>query len=105
MTGTLTLTNFPFRDKLMDRLVREVQYAGPASYVTGGDPISGLDNLGAGEIFGVYGNISDGTSVRTAWWDYTNQKLMFFVPNTNVEVANAVDLSTFNGTLLFTCKG
>jgi hypothetical protein len=104
MTGTLTLTSFPFRDKMMDRLVREVQYTGPASYATGGDPISGSD-LGSGEIFGVYGNISDGSSVRTAWWDYANQKLKFFVPNTNVEVAAAVNLSTFSGTLLFTCKG
>ena len=102
MTGTLTLTNFPFRDKLQDRLVREVQYAGPSAYVAGGDPISGSD-LGCGEIFGVYGTISNGSAVRIPWWDYTNQKLMFFVPDTGAEAAG--DLSAFNGTLLFTCKG
>jgi hypothetical protein len=102
MTGTLTLTNFPFRDKFQDRLVREVQYAGPAAYVAGGDPIAGSD-LGCGEIFGVYGILSSGSAVRIPWWDYTNQKLVLFVPNTGAEAAG--DLSTFTGTLLFTCKG
>lgn len=107
MTGTPNLTspNFPARDRWNDRVVVETQYTGPASYVTGGDPyVAGVD-LPMGEVFGVYGNISDGTSIRTAWWDYANQKLKFFVPNTNVEVANAVNLSTFSGTLLFTGKG
>jgi hypothetical protein len=103
MTGTLTLTTFPFRDKLQDRLVREVRYAGPASYVAGGDPISGTDDLGCGEIYGVYGVLSSGSAVRVPWWDYTNQKLQLFVPNTGAEASG--DVSTYVGTLLFTCKG
>lgn len=103
MTGTLTVTSFPFRDRMNDRLVREVRYAGPAAYVAGGDPISGPTDLGSGEIFGVYGVISSGSAVRIAFWDYTNQKLQFFVPNTGAEASG--DLSTFSGTLLFTCKG
>ena len=105
MNINMTSPNFPARDRWNDRLVMEVQYTGPASYVTGGDPYTPGSDLPAGEVFGVYGTISDGTSVRTAWWNYATQKLMFFVPNTNVQVANGVDLSTFAGTLLFTCKG
>lgn len=103
MTGTMTLTNFPFRDRMNDRLVREAQYTGPSSYAAGGDPISGPDNLGCGEIFGVYGMISSGSAVRIAFWDYTNQKLQFFVPDTGAEASG--NLSTFSGTLLFTAKG
>src|SRR5262245_60220861 len=100
---TLTVTSFPFRDKMMDRLVREVQYTGPAAYVAGGDPISGLNDLGAGEIFGVYGIISSGSAVLIPFWDYTNQKLKLFVPNTGAEASG--NAATFSGTLLFTCKG
>lgn len=105
MTGTLTLTNFPFRDKLMDRLVREVQYAGPASYVTGGDSISGTDDLGSGEVFGVYGILSDGTNIRVPFWNYTTQKLMLWDPAAGTQAANGANVSAFTGTLLFTCKG
>lgn len=102
MTGTIVETNFPARDRLNDRLVREVQYTGPTLYVAGGDPI-GVNDVGMGDIFGVYGVISSGTAVLIVRWDYTNQKLMFFVPNTGAEAAG--NLSTFSGTLLFTGKG
>ena len=103
MTGTVNLTNFPARDRWNDRLVQEVRYTGPASYVAGGDPIAGSDLAGGGEIYGVYGTISSGSAVRIPFWDYANQKLQFFVPNTGAEASG--DLSTFSGTLVFTLKG
>ena len=103
MTGTIAYTNFPARDRWNDRLAREVQYTGPASYVAGGDPIAGSDILGGGEIYGVYGILSSGSAVRLVFWDYTNQKLQLFVPDTGAEASG--DLSTFSGTLLFTLKG
>lgn len=103
MTGTITVSNFPMRDRMNDRLVREVQYTGPALYVAGGDPISGPVDLGCGEIYGCYGSISNGSAVLIPWWDYTNQKVKFFVPNTGAEAAG--NLSAYTGTLLFTCKG
>ena len=100
-------TKFPARDRLNDRMVREVRYTGPASYVTGGDPVNAANELGMAEVYGVYGVLSSGSggAPRTVVLDYVNQKLLIFVPNTGAEVANAVDLSTFSGTLLFTGKG
>lgn len=109
MTGTIDETKFAARDRLNDRLVREVRYTGPSAaaggYVTGGDPI-GPGDVGMGDIFGVYGGfLSNGTSIVIPVWNYTTQKLQFWVPNTGVEVANAVDLSAYSGTILFTGKG
>lgn len=77
-----------------------VEYTGPASYVTGGDPVVPAE-VRMGRIFGVYGVISNGTAVYLVWYDVANQALMIFVPNTGVQVANGVDLSTFVGNLLF----
>jgi len=102
---TLTETSFPARDRWNDRLVREVRYTGPSSYVAGGDPVNAPTELGMGEVFGVYGVIGSGSAVRIAFFDYANQKIQWFIPNTGAEVAGAVDLSTFSGTLLFTGKG
>lgn len=98
---TFNYANFPAHDRLNSRLVREVTATGPASYATGGDPID-ADTLGMSEIFGVYGTLRSGDAIRLLWWNYTTQALMVFVPNTDAEVADAVDLSGFTGTLLFT---
>lgn len=102
MTGTIDETKFAARDRLNDRLVREVRYTGPASYVAGGDPI-GPNDVGMGEVFAVYGVLGSGSAVRVAFWDYPNQKLQLFVPNTGAEASG--DTSTFSGTLLFHGKG
>lgn len=108
MTLNLTNPSFPARDRLNDRMVVQAKYTGPASYATGGDaylPASG-DLLGMGEVYAVAGAvISDGSAIRIGWWDYTNQKMLWFVPNTGAQVANAVDLSTFSGYLTFFGKG
>lgn len=102
---TLNETSFPARDRLNDRLVREVRYSGPLSYATGGDPVNAGSELGMGEVYGVYGTISNGSAVRIPFFDYANQKILWFIPNTGAEVAAAVDLSGFSGTLLFHGKG
>lgn len=101
----ISVTSFPAYDRWNTRLVRELRYTGPASYVTGGDPVNASSELGLGEVYGVYGIISSGSAILVPFFDYANQKILWFVPNTGAQVANGVDLSTFSGTLLFTGKG
>jgi hypothetical protein len=98
-------TSFPARDRMNDRMVRQVRYTGPASYATGGDPVNASSELGMGEVYTVHGTITDGTNIRLSVFDYANQKIKWYIPNTGAEVANAVDLSTYVGTLTFYGKG
>lgn len=101
----LNESRFPARDRWNSRVVRESRYTGPSSYATGGDPTKASADLGMSEVFGVYGTISDGSEVRIPWLDYPNQKIRWFIPDSDAEVASGVNLSTFSGTLLFTGKG
>lgn len=78
---------------------RVVKYTGPSSYATGGDSFP-PETLRLGFIAGVVGLvIGNGSAVRLGWWDATNKKLLWYVPNTGAEVAAAVDLSGFVGNL------
>ncbi len=100
MGADLTNANvFPARDRLNDRMVREVRYTGPASYAAGGDTALAAD-VGLSQIYGVYGVITNGSAVRVAIWNFTTQALQFFVPNTGAEASG--DLSGYTGTLLVT---
>ena len=104
MTGTLTITNYPFRDRWNDCQVRRARYAGPSSYVTGGDTISNVVDFGWGETHTLLGTITDGTTLYVLHLDYANQRILVFVASTGIEVANGVDLSTFNGQIVATGK-
>lgn len=85
------------RDLAGIRERRVFPYTGPASYATGGESISASDVLlGTIELLPDF-HITDGTTVRTMVYNYTTGKLVAFVPNTNVQVANGVNLSTFTG--------
>lgn len=101
----LSETSFPARDRMNDRMVRQVRYTGPASYATGGDPVNASSELGMAEVYLVVGNIGSGSAIRLPFFDYATQKIQWFIPNTGAEVANAVDLSTFVGTVTFYGKG
>lgn len=98
-------TKFPARDRMNDRMMRQVRYTGPASYVTGGDPVNATTELGMAEVYTVHGTIGSGSAIRLIYLDYVNQKIQWFIPNTGAEVANGVDLSGFTGTLTFYGKG
>lgn len=103
-------SSFPARDRMNDRMVRQVRYTGPASYATGGESVNATADLGMAEVYTVVGEIGNvggavSTAVRVLHFDYANQKLQWFIPNTGAEVAAAVDLSGFSGVLTFYGKG
>lgn len=103
---TTDRTSFVARDRMNDRMVMQLKYTGPASYATGGESVAASNDLGMAEVYAVAGAvISDGSAIRIGFFDYTNQKLVWYVPNTGAQVANGVDLSTFSGYLTFFGKG
>ena len=97
--ATITQTRARCRDNAGIRARRVVTITGPASYVQpGGDPLTPEDVfLGMIEYFPptVVLNAS-GAAPRLVIYDYTNNVLLWFVPNTGSEVANAVDLSAYS---------
>ena len=87
-------------DSTNAHLVRVARWTGPASYATGGEDVSPAI-FGLGKIIALLGCvITDGTTTRIGVWNIATQKLQFIVPNTNVEVAAAVNLSTFTGAIV-----
>lgn len=95
--ANLSFTVARFRDNAGTRNRRVVGYTGPASYVTGGDPLAATDvALGTIEHISDFA-ISNGTDFRIVSYNYTTGKLFMIVPSTNVQVANGVDLSAYTG--------
>lgn len=75
-------------------------YTGPASYVTGGDSLVPGD-LKLGVIDAIFFTVArSGTTIRLLVYDKTNEKVLWFVPNTGAEVAAATDLSGFTADML-----
>ena|SRR3990172_3367246 len=73
-----------------------LQYTGPASYATGGETINAYDaGLGAIDEVLFAGAAYDGTDFRLVTWQASTGKVVWFVPNTNAQVANGTDLSAF----------
>lgn len=98
---TLTRTNARERDTAGIRHRRVETYTGPVAYpnvgATVGDPLVGADvSLGTIEFVTPF-LISSGSAVRLCYYDHTTATIRIFIPNTGVEVANGVDLSTFSG--------
>lgn len=101
---TIDETKFVARERMNDRLARQVKYTGPASYVAGGDPVNATTELGMAEVYGAADLIiGNGSSIRIGWFDYPNQKIQWFVPNTGSEATG--DLSAYSGTIMFFGKG
>ena len=100
---TLTVTNYPFRDRWNDCLVRRAQYTGPSSYVTGGDAIDNIDDFGWGETHTLVGTITDGTTQHHLYLNYATQRIMVFLA-AGTQVTNGTNLSTFIGQIVATGK-
>ena len=105
---TLSETSFPARDRMADRMVRQVRYTGPASYTAGGEAVNAPTDLGMGEVYAVVGNIGNAsgvasTAILVPHFDYASQKLQWFVPNTGSEATGS--LTAYSGTLTFYGKG
>lgn len=87
-------------DNTHAHLLRVARWTGPASYGTGGEDVS-PSVFGLGKIVALPPVvITDGVSFRVGVWNIATGKLIWMVPNTNVEVAAAVNLSTFTGALV-----
>lgn len=87
-------------DSSSGHLLRVARWTGPASYATGGEDVSPAI-FGLGKIVAIVGmQITDGTTMRLGVWNIATQKLQFIVPNTNAEVAAAVNLSAFSGAIV-----
>jgi hypothetical protein len=87
-------------DNTHAHLMRVARWTGPASYVTGGEDVSPAV-FGLGKIIAITGiHITDGVTFRAGVWNVATQRLQWMVPNTNVEVAGGVNLSTFTGSIV-----
>lgn len=70
------------------------KYTGPTLYAAGGEALTAQD-VGLGTIeFLIFELASDGSTVRTLLYDYTNAKVKWFT--TASAEAGAVDFSTFS---------
>ncbi len=95
--ATIDLTVERSRDTAGIRNRRVGNYTGPAIYATGGDSFAAADvALGDIEMISFAGVARSGTDYRLLYWDAVNDKIIWVVPNTGAEVANATDLSGFS---------
>lgn len=91
---TIDYTQFRAEDTRSTKQIRSGVLTGPASYVTGGDPVTPND-LKLGQIhFLDFDNPTNGTVVIVAQYDYTNQKVKYFDYAGN-EIAQGTNLSTY----------
>jgi len=89
---------FDPHDKTGSKIVKYRLYTGPTSYTTGGDPIAASDvGLGTIDLVIPAGMAYDGVGIssRILHWRGAAGTMVWFVPNTNAEVANGTDLSAF----------
>jgi hypothetical protein len=100
--GTLTRQG---RDNWSTHKVLLGILTGPDSYATGGEAFAPASVGWNSFDLVLVGVATDGTNTALVVWDAVNAKLMWFVPSTNVEVANAVDLSTVTAYLFVAGHG
>lgn len=99
MTGTIDKTATQYHDSSSTHIRKVGGYAGPASYVTGGDPIAPLD-LGMSKIeLILFSPATNGTLFVYPVWvpnvATSGGAVKWLVGTTGVEVAGAVNLSAY----------
>lgn len=91
--ATLDLTSFRAEDGSNTKRRIQGIYTGPAAYVAGGDAITAVD-IKLGQIHRIsFGIAWSGTATRLVVYDYTNNKVVWYVPNTGAEASG--DLSAY----------
>lgn len=90
---TLDFSQYRAEDGSNTKRRIQVRYTGPSSYVAGGDSFVPAD-VKLGQIHVVDGFLAwNGSAVRLVTWDPTNQKMVWYVPNTGAEASG--DLSAY----------
>lgn len=105
MTIDTSVTAIPRRDKSADRLRQTLTITGPASYATGGDAFSLINDLGWKDLHVVAGGImrqsGGGATIRIVALNRDTAgapKLQWYDLAGN-EIANGTDLSAYSGSL------
>lgn len=98
MAATVDFTQFRGEDESSTKRRMSGIYTGPASYVTGGDPLLPGDvKLGQIDILDfVTAADNPFTTAYNLVYDYVNQKVIWLVQTTGLQVANATNLSTLS---------
>jgi hypothetical protein len=95
--GTIDRTIGNYHDSSNARIRKIGRYVGPSSYVAGGDPLTPAE-VGLGKIEAILFEIAIDPALTGDFqlsYDHTNQKVVWWSNATGVEVAGAVDLSTY----------
>lgn len=96
MAANLDLTQFRAEDGSNTKRRIQGVYTGPASYVTGGDPLLPAElKLGQLHVLDLT-IIANATVILMTNYDHVNQKLKVY-DMAGVEIANATDLSGYSG--------
>lgn len=92
---TVTRTIGAYHDASNARIRKIGQFTGPASYTTGGDPLTPAElGLGAVEVL-LIEPFTNGTVIIFSCYEVAAQTLKFY-DLTGAEIANGTDLSTYN---------
>lgn len=103
MSFTNLNVDWPMRDLTAQAKVASGKITGPASYVTGGDPVT-LADLGLSEVwYWAPMVLTNGTLVILAIYDVVNAKIKYFAM-AGTQIANATDLSAYTTTFFVTGK-
>jgi hypothetical protein len=98
MAATIDFTQFRAEDGSNTKRRIQGIYTGPAAYVTGGDPfLPGDVKLGQIDILD-FTTASDNpfTTAYSLVYDYVNNRVIWLVQTTGLQVANGVALNTIS---------